>query len=197
MSKIDSILGKNLASFEKTFAEQLDTSIIKLFENPNSNHQLNAKSLAEDKEVSESVLKLVHDNKKAILSEILNLFDLEKEKKSLYIDPNQIIFDLPSEFLSVNPNSHFFIPFILSNISCKVIPKGSFFGIKDLKGKCDIYVVKNIIPKDILPGEMMQFQLDCKSNKTLHKNLVVEIVLSNYDQSYEYNSFMINVDVEV
>jgi len=120
---------------------------------------------------------------------------LIEEKSKNFIEPYNIIFDLPSEYYSVSPNTYFFLPFILTNNSTKTIPKGSFFG---LKGKSDIgiFIEKKLLTKDIQPSESIQYELDCLSNKTLRKNSVLEIALWNNNQTYEYNTFAINIDVE-
>jgi len=110
-----------------------------------------------------------------------------------YFDTNtSVFFDLPSEYFLVPASTFFFIPIILSNNSLKAIPKGSFFGLKQ---KSDIFIEKKIVSKDIQPGESLQIELDCLSNK-YYKSYEIEIALWNSQQTVEFTSTRIQIEVE-
>ncbi len=180
LKDIESILDKNLNSLESKLIEKVNGE----------------KLMGKVNDFSDDLNKNLKENKASILSEIQGTLITEKknfqEQSQLKMDPEDIIFDLPSDYFSVPTNTYFFIPFILTNNSTKILPKDSFFGVK---GKSDIFIEKKVILKEILPGESIQIELDCLSN-TNNKNYNVDIGLCSSKQTYEFSSFMVNLDVE-
>lgn len=149
-------------------------------------------------ELANALSQKIKENRSQILSELGVSFENQKKLKEvsekqqiLKVDPQDIIFDFPSEFFLVPVNTHFLIPIILTNNSTKAIPKGSFLA---LKNNSDIFIENKFLTRDINPGETIQIEIDCLSNK-YNKSYVVDISLWDKEKIYEFHSFSIHIDV--
>lgn len=144
-------------------------------------------------ELATAIGKKLNEKKVSILNEISETFKSKKtmQRNNINIDPRDILIDLPSEFFLVPTNTYFFIPFIITNNSFTTIPKNAFFS---LTSDSDIFVENKQLGKDLNPGDSVQLELDCLSNKT-QKSHILRLTLLDNKRTQEFCSMDIHVDV--